>query len=59
MNPHRKPRHRWEAAPVRPDLADLETRQWPLPGALPPLRHPVPGGTLATLTNPSRKEPKP
>lgn len=56
MNPHRKPRHRWEALPARPDLADLETRQWPLPGALSPLRHPVPGATLATPTN--RKEPK-
>lgn len=56
MNPHRKPRHRWETLPARPDLADLETRQWSLPGALPPLRHPVPGDTLATPTN--RKEPK-
>lgn len=36
MNPHRKPRHRWEVAPVRPDLAEIETRQWPMPGSPPP-----------------------
>lgn len=48
MNPHRKPRHRWEVAPVRPDLAEIETRQWPLPG-----------GTGSVPPKPTPTQPQP